>query len=168
MIQRDNKLGTLTEMSTLMIRRSDSADCDFRALVVLLDQELQLRDGAEHGFYATYNKIDSLAHVVVAYLDDVPVGCGAVKKYSDGVGEIKRMFVPLEYRGQGIAGAVLAELEKWAAELGFTECILETGKKQPEAICLYTKSGYNLIPNYGQYKGVENSVCMSKELGTTD
>lgn len=129
-----------------------------------LDCELQVRDGAEHGFYATYNKIGSLAHVVVAYHGSVPVGCGAVKQYAAGVGEIKRMFVPLEYRRQGIAGAVLVELEKWAQELGFAECILETGKKQPEAIRLYEKSGYTLIPNYGQYEGIENSVCMKKRL----
>ncbi len=146
------------------IIRTDSANPDFRGLVALLDQELSVRDGEEHGFYATFNKIDSLAHVVVAYQDELPVGCGAVKKYSDAVAEIKRMFVPLEYRGQGIAGEVLHELEKWAQELGFAECILETGKKQPEAIRLYTKSGYTLMPNYGQYQGVENSVCMKKRL----
>lgn len=151
-------------MISLITIRTDSTQRDFTALVALLDQELRIRDGAEHDFYATFNKIDSLGHVVVAYLDTVPVGCGAVKKYSDGIAEIKRMFVPLEYRGQGIASVVLAELEKWAAELGFAECILETGKKQPEAIRLYTKSGYALIPNYGQYEGIENSVCMKKEL----
>jgi GNAT superfamily N-acetyltransferase len=151
-------------MINLNTIRTASTQRDFRTLVALLDQELRIRDGAEHGFYATFNTIDSLGHVVVAYLDTVPVGCGAVKRYSDGIAEIKRMFVPLEYRGKGIAGVVLAELEKWAAELGFTECILETGKKQPEAIRLYTKSGYTLIPNYGQYEGVENSVCMKKDL----
>jgi len=155
-------------MTTLTIARTDSANSDFRSLVVLLDNELRVRDGAEHGFYATFNKIDSLSHVVVAYQDQLAVGCGAVKKYSDGVAEIKRMFVPLTHRGQGIAGAVLAELEKWAVELGFTECILETGKKQPEAIRLYTKSGYELIPNYGQYQGVENSVCMKKRLSSPE
>lgn len=147
--------------------RTDSTNPDFRALVVLLDQELRVRDGDEHAFYAAYNKIDSLAHVVVAYLDDVPVGCGAVKKYSEGIAEIKRMFVPPDHRGQGIAGAVLLELERWAAELGFAECILETGKKQPEAIRLYEKCGYTVIPNYGQYHGVENSVCMMKRLADT-
>lgn len=75
------------------------------------------------------------------------------------------MFVKPECRGQGIAQAVLAELESWAGELGFKECVLETGKKQPEAIRLYQKSGYELIPNYGQYAGIENSVCMKKLVG---
>jgi len=144
--------------------RTDSSNSDFRNLVTLLDQDLRIRDGDEHTFYAAYNKIDSIAHVVVAYRDVTPVGCGAIKKYSDLVIEIKRMYVLPEYRGKGIAGAVLSNLEAWAVELGFTESILETGKKQPEAIRLYQKSGYITIPNYGQYQGVENSVCMQKKL----
>lgn len=151
-------------MMALNIIRTDSTDRDFRALVALLDQELLVRDGEEHEFYAAYNKINSLAHVVVAYRGELAVGCGAVKKYAEDVAEIKRMFVLPEKRGQGIAGEVLVELERWARELGFAECILETGKKQPEAIRLYQKSGYTRIPNYGQYEGVVNSVCMKKQL----
>jgi GNAT superfamily N-acetyltransferase len=53
-------------------------------------------------------------------------------------------------------------LELWAAELGYTAYVLETGRKQPEAIRIYQKAGYTVIPNYGQYKNVENSVCMTK------
>ena len=70
------------------------------------------------------------------------------------------MFVKLEYRGIGIAKNILSGLETWAEELVFTECILKTGYNQPETIGLYKKCGYELIPNYGQYEGVENSVCM--------
>lgn len=151
-------------MAQTIITRTSSVDLDFRALVKLLDEDLAIRDGAEHGFYATFNKIDSLANVVLAYKNDIAVGCGAIKKYSEQIIEIKRMFVLPSFRGQGIAGEVLRELEQWAIELGFAESILETGKKQPEAIRLYQKSGYNLIDNYGQYQGVENSVCMQKRL----
>lgn len=150
--------------SMISIVRTDSANPDFRKLVALLDQDLRIRDGEEHDFYAAFNKIDSLAHVVVAYRVQAAVGCGAIKQYSEQVVEIKRMFVLPEYRGQGIAGVVLSELETWADELGFLESILETGKKQPEAIRLYQKSGYSMIPNYGQYQGVDNSVCMKKTL----
>ena len=150
------------------IIRTDSSNADFRSLVVLLDQDLAHRDGDEHAFYATYNKIDSIAHVVVAYIGDQPVGCGAIKKYQDQTVEIKRMFVLPEFRGQGIAGKFLTALELWACELGYSEAVLETGKKQPEAIRLYQKSGYTLISNYGQYQGVENSVCMRKRLGRSN
>ncbi len=144
--------------------RTDSENPDFRHLVTFLDRELNLRDGNEHAFYAQFNKIDKIRNVVVAYLNNEAVGCGAFKEYKAGVVEIKRMFVHDAFRGQGIAKHVLAELERWAKELGYESCILETGKKQPEAIALYSKTGYTLIPNYDQYAGIENSVCMQKHL----
>lgn len=144
--------------------RTNSDNSDFRELVALLDQDLQIRDGAEHSFYAQFNKIDKIRHVVVAYEDQKAVGGGAIKEYEPGVAEVKRMFVREEWRGRRIAKEVLLELETWARELGFSTCILETGLKQPEAIALYRRSGYETIPNYGQYAGVENSVCMSKSI----
>lgn len=147
---------------TIKLTRTNSDDTDFRELVALLDRDLLIRDGDEHSFYAQFNKIDKIRHVVVAYEDGEAVGCGAVKEFADGAAEIKRMFVRPEHRGRGIARSILTELETWAGELGFSECILETGVKQPEAIRLYQKSGYETIPNYGQYAGIENSVCMKK------
>jgi len=144
--------------------RTTSENPDFRTLVQLLDQDLAARDGAEHGFYAQFNTIAQLAHVVVAYQAGAPVGCGAFKPYATDAVEIKRMFVQPAHRGQSVAQAVLTELEQWAGELGYGSCVLETGKRQPEAIRLYERSGYGHIPNYGQYVGIENSVCMQKAL----
>lgn len=148
----------------IIFTRTDSEDKDFRDLVTELDKDLSIRDGDEHSFYQQYNKIVNIKYVIVAYDGDIPVGCGALKEYSEVTIEIKRMFVPPDKRGLGIASKILRELEKWALELGYTKCILETGRKQPEAIALYKKNGYNLIPNYGQYKNIENSVCFEKEL----
>lgn len=148
----------------IVIVRTNSDNADFRTLVTLLDAELQVRDGEEHVFYAQFNKIDSLSEVVVAYSGNAAIGCGAIKAYAERTAEIKRMFVKEGSRGKGVAGKILCELETWATELGFDECILETGFKQPEAIALYKKSGYEAIPNYGQYIGVENSVCMRKKI----
>jgi putative acetyltransferase len=142
--------------------RTNSDDADFRELVALLDADLAIRDGAEHSFYAQFNKVDAIRHVVVAYEDETAVGCGAFKEFERGAVEIKRMFVRENVRGRGVAKLILAELEAWAKETDYTECVLETGWKQPEAIALYRKSGYEIIPNYGQYVGVENSVCMRK------
>lgn len=144
--------------------RTDSSNPDFVALVKLLDAELAERDGSEHSFYAQYNKIDSIKNAVVAYIESTPAGCGAFKHFENGAVEIKRMFTLPEMRKKGIAASVLTELETWAADLGYKKCILETGLKQPEAIALYEKSGYRLIPNYGQYTGIENSVCFEKKL----
>lgn len=142
--------------------KTDSENPAFRHLVSFLDRELAIRDGDDHAFYAQYNKIDKIRQVIVGLLDNEPVGCGAIKEYENGVAEVKRMFVVEHLRGQGIASRVLKELELWAAELQYHTLILETGLAQPEAIALYQKNGYQLIPNYGQYAGVENSVCMKK------
>ena len=144
------------------IKRTDSTNPDFIGLVKYLDADLAIRDGAEHSFYAQYNKIDNLKYVTIAYEHGAAIACGAVKEYAPDTMEVKRMYTSPESRGKGIAGKVLTELESWAAELGYQKCILETGIKQPEAIALYRKSGYQIIPNYGQYAGVENSVCFEK------
>lgn len=148
---------------TLSLVRTDHSHPDFHFLVNQLDHELAIRDGEEHAFFAQYNQPGPAMRVVVAYEDGEACGCGAFKPYGPGVVEIKRMFVPLSKRGRGIAGRVLAELEKWAAETGHHSAVLETGVRMPEAIALYTKSGYRQIPNYGQYAGVESSVCFARE-----
>jgi len=151
-------------MPMTSLKRTASDDNDFRTLVALLDADLRIRDGEEHGFYAQFNGIAAIKEVIVAYIGDEPVACGAFKPYDAHTAEVKRMFVQPAFRGRGCARQVLQALEAWAAELGFAACILETGKKQPEAIRLYEKGGYHYIPNYGQYAGVENSVCMQKNL----
>ena len=144
--------------------RTDSDNRDFIALVKELDADLAIRDGNEHAFYAQFNKIDKIKFVVVAYDNHHPVGCGAIKEYSPIAMEIKRMYTSPAARGKGVATKVLTELERWTAELSYKKCLLETGIKQPEAIGLYQKCGYKPIPNYGQYAGVENSVCFEKNV----
>ena len=150
----------------ISIVRTNSSDNDFAELVKHLDADLAERDGSEHGFYAQFNKIDKLKYVIVAYENNIPVSCGAVKEFSADAMEVKRMYTIPACRGKGIASMIFNELEKWARELSFSKCILETGKRQPEAIALYTKNGYTVIPNYGQYAGVENSVCFEKIIMT--
>ena len=78
--------------------------------------------------------------------------------------EVKRMYVIPEARGRGTASKILIELEHWAAELQYKNCILETGKRQAEAINLYKKNNYVITPNYGQYLDVANSICFKKEV----
>lgn len=148
----------------ITLQRSNSDNENFQALVTLLDQELKERDGEGHVFLAQLNKTDHLEYVIVAYDQNVPVACGALRAYAPGVMEVKRMYVVLNKRGQGIASRVLHALETWCKELNSTTCVLETGKNQPEAIALYIKNGYKQVPNFGQYVGVENSVCFEKSL----
>ena len=148
----------------LKLIRTDSDNPDFIELVKYLDADLAKKDGNEHSFYAQFNKIDKIKHAVVAYENDKPVSCGAIKEYAPDSMEVKRMYTLPESRGKGVATQVLKELEIWASELGYEKCILETGKRQPEAIQLYKKNGYEIIPNYGQYAGVDNSVCFEKVM----
>jgi len=148
----------------ITITRTNSDNPDFIILVKLLDADLAERDGADHSFYSQFNKIDKIKQVVVAFENERPIGCGAIKEYSTDTVEIKRMYTVPNSRGKGIATRVLTALEQWATELNYKKCILETGKKQPEAIRLYKKNGYQLIQNYGQYAGIENSVCFEKEI----
>jgi len=146
------------------IVRTDSGNKDFKELVALLDSYLAEKDGDDHAFYDQFNSIDKLNNVVLIYKDDLAVACGAVKEFSPGVMEVKRMYTRPAFRGQKIASTVLHELEKWALELGYHTCILETGRRQEEAVGLYHHTGYTLIPNYGQYQHVEYSLCFEKKL----
>jgi len=148
----------------LKLLRTTSSNPDFINLVGQLDADLEYRDGDDHEFYAQFNHIDIIKYTLVAYLNNKLVGCGAIKPFNAQSMEVKRMYTTPEFRGQGIAIKILNELESWTKELGFDSCVLETGKKQPEAIALYKKCGYIVISNYGQYAQIENSVCFRKQL----
>jgi GNAT superfamily N-acetyltransferase len=148
----------------IKLLRTNSQHADFVYLVARLDALLAGLDGEEHAFYNSLNKIDKLKYVVIAYDDELPVGCGAIREHAKNAMEVKRMYTLEDHRGRGIATKILRELEKWASELRYYKCVLETGKRQPEAIALYKKRGYQVIPNYGQYVNVENSVCFEKKL----
>ena len=144
--------------------RTNSEHADFIQLVRQLDAYLAEIDGEEHAFYHQFNHIDQLNQVVLVYDAEQPVACGAIKPLPDGAMEIKRMYTHPDHRGKGLGTRVLQALEQWTSELAATHCRLETGARQSDAIALYLKNGYQPIPNYGQYKGVENSRCFEKNV----
>ncbi|WP_299713170.1 GNAT family N-acetyltransferase [uncultured Tenacibaculum sp.] len=144
--------------------RTDSENKDFKALVKQLDAFLAVTDGDDHDFYNQYNKLDLIKHVVLIYVDNEPLACGAIKQYDITTMEIKRMFTSEKARGKGFASQILKALEIWAKELSFNHCILETGIRQVEAVHLYKKNNYKIIENYGQYSGLEESICFEKYL----
>ncbi|MCP9770712.1 GNAT family N-acetyltransferase [Lacihabitans sp. LS3-19] len=144
------------------ILKTNSQNPDFISLVKQLDAYLAVTDGDEHAFYDQFNKIVNIKHVLVFYENDQPIACGAIKQFEGNTWEIKRMFTVVQARGKGIASKILAELENWAKELEVEKLILETGKRQTEAIALYHKNAYSVIENYGQYVDVKNSVCFEK------
>jgi|TARA_B110000503_G_scaffold5130_1_gene6872 putative acetyltransferase len=148
----------------IQIKRTNFDNVDFINLVKELDAYLKITDRDEHDFYNQFNHIDVLKNIVVIYFNEIAVGCGAIKKFDNNTVEVKRMFVCQEKRGSGVAQEMLQELETWAKELGYQECILETGIRQVEAVRFYKKCNYKIIPNYGQYKKMENSICFKKRL----
>jgi len=148
----------------IALLRTTSDHADFQKLVVQLDAYLRVIDGEDHAFYSQFNKSNLLKNALIAYEDNFPVGIGAYKEYDAEIIEIKRMFTFPEQRGKGIAKTILTELENWAREENYSTAILETGVELKNAISLYQNMGYQVIENYGQYIGVENSICMKKHL----
>ena len=140
----------------------------FKKLVGELDAELWIRYPAIQQNFAPYNKISESARVVIAYNVDQPVGCGCFKRMDEpGTIEIKRMYVAPDFRARGIAKLILNELENWAIEEGFSKSKLETGFNQPEAVAVYKRCQYELIPNYPPYTEMTESMCMGKALTPT-
>jgi putative acetyltransferase len=148
----------------ISLKRTTSDNIDFEKLVIQLDAYLKVLDGDDHAFYSQFNKSSLLKNALVCYENEVVVGIGAYKEYDAQTIEIKRMFTLPEYRGKGIAKAILSELEYWGKEENYTISLLETGYLQKDAIALYKKLGYTEIENFGQYSGVETSICMKKYL----
>ena len=149
----------------IFVQRSKPIDPAFQSLVAELDEGLRNQYGAKQSQYDIHNKGLEGASVVIAINQDKPVGCGCFKalEQADMV-ELKRMYIQPASRRLGIAQQLLAELEQWAKEKGYTKTRLQTANKQPEAIALYRKCGYQPIANYGPYVGDEDSVCMEKQL----
>jgi GNAT superfamily N-acetyltransferase len=125
---------------------------------------LDKTDKTAHCVCEPFNRIETIKYAIVVYSENEAVGCGAIRAYSSDAIEIKRMFVLENERRKGIASIILDELEKWAQELNFKKCILETGEKLPEAVNLYHKKGYSRIANYGQYECIGSSVCFEKDI----
>ncbi|MGC1471224.1 MAG: GNAT family N-acetyltransferase [Psychroserpens sp.] len=144
--------------------RTDSDNTDFKTLIEELDAYLKITDGDEHEFYNQFNGVSIIKNVVVAYIASKAIGCGAFKIFNTQQVEIKRMYTKPKMRGLGVASEILTALELWAAELNFSEAILETGTRQKEAVAFYKKNDYMSIPNYAQYQNMDNSLCFKKKL----
>lgn len=139
---------------------------DFIELCQCLDKFLNELVGGEENRaeYIPYNQLNDIHDVIIAYDAAIPVGCASFKKYDDECAEVKRVFVKEEYRGKGISRKLMELLESAAREQGYRYLVLESGEPLVAAMELYRKSGYEIIPNYGQYKDMPDSICMKKEL----
>lgn len=150
----------------MTFEHTDGSNTDFVALCHELDAYLNHIVGGEENRaqYIPYNSPDDIQDAFVAYDDDQAVGCAAIKRYDDESAEVKRVFIREEYRGQGISKKLMELLEQTVKEQGYSCLLLESGEILVEAMALYRKIGFKVIPNYGPYKDMPESVCMKKEL----
>jgi len=85
---------------------------------------------------------------LVAYVDDVPVACGGLKRLDDETAEVKHIYVVPEARSRGLGRSILMALEDEARRLGYRRARLDTGPRQPHARRLYESTGYVAILVY--------------------
>jgi ribosomal protein S18 acetylase RimI-like enzyme len=89
---------------------------------------------------------------------------GALRRWADGIGEIKRMWTAPAHRRCGHGRRILNALERVASDYGYRSVRLETGSLQVAAIELYRSAGYRQIPVYGRYAAHPRCVCFEKQL----
>lgn len=150
----------------MIFKDTNGEDADFIMLCQRLDETLDELVGKkfQRTVYEQYNLLDDIHDVILVYKEEVPVACGSFKKYDNQKAELKRIYVAPEYRSCGLGLQIVSRLEAEAKRQGYQFCILETGEPLKAACHLYQKLGYKVIPNYGQYAEMKNSICMGKEL----
>ncbi len=150
----------------MYFKRTDGKDGDFIENCRLLDIDLDRRVGkkVKREKYKKYNQLDEIQEAIVVYEGNKAIGGGAIRRYDDVNVELKRVFVHMEYQGQGIGSRLVSLLIEWAAELGYKRMILETGELLAESCAVYRKLGFRVIPNYGPYADMPESLCMARDL----
>ncbi|MDO5293443.1 MAG: GNAT family N-acetyltransferase [bacterium] len=145
---------------------TDGDNEDFSYLCSRLDENLDELVGTkfQRKQYEQFNTREAIHDVILIYDGNRPIGCGSFKHYDQETMEIKRVFVEKEFRGQGLSKELLSRLEEKAKSKGYKYAVLETGKPLVAAMKLYKSIGYKVVPNYGPYKEMPNSICMEKEL----
>jgi putative acetyltransferase len=153
---------------TLHIRRSTLASPDAARLIAALNAELTAtfpEPGATHFSLRDEEVAAGEGAFLVAYLDNVAVGCGAVRQLDEATAELKRMYVDPSVRSQGIGRALVEALEHEARLIGVTRIVLETGTRLAPAMKLYEAMGYARIPLFGEYlSSPDTSLCFGKSL----
>ncbi|HKM22752.1 MAG TPA: GNAT family N-acetyltransferase [Lachnospiraceae bacterium] len=155
----------LVKLSELEFRYMDASD-DFAQLCFKLDQTLNEIVGGEdqRSAYVQYNLPDDIHDVIVVYHQEKPIACGSFKMYDDEHAELKRIYVEPTYSGMGLGEEIIRRLEARAKIKGFRWCILETGEPLAAACHIYRKLGYQVIPNYGPYAALPESICMQRKI----
>lgn len=157
------QLSTLIELE---FKNTDGDNPDFAKLCDRLEASLDelVGNAFQRCQYEQYNQRDSIHDVIIAYCKGEPVACGAFKRYDEDHAELKRIYTEPSYRNRGLGAELIRRLEAKAKIEGYKWCILETGKPLEAACHVYIKFGYKVIPNYGQYACMPNSICMERKI----
>lgn len=155
--------------SALSIQPEPPDTAEARALIEALDAHLNglYRPENRHGLSVAALQEASVVFLVARW-DGVAVGCGAVKFVQGAYAEVKRMYVTPHWRGQGVAQALLAHLERLSQQRGFRILRLETGVHQEEAVRLYERAGFSRCSAFGEYAEDGVSLCYEKKLDPAD
>ena len=152
-------------MLDLVIAPGSPESPEVAALITsMYREEAVLYGETPEGAFPPLELLPGRSVFLVGRLGGEIIGCCAVIPYAEDVAEVKRMYVQPAWRNRGLAGEMLAELERRAVAMGYRSVRLETGARQPAAIRLYRQSGYRRIPCYGLYAGDPLSACFEKAL----
>lgn len=156
----------LFALSEFEFRDTNGEDPDFAMLCDKLDHSLDEIVGAafQRSQYDQYNQRDSIHDVIIAYQNGTPVACGAFKLYDEDRAELKRIYTEPSTRNIGLGTELIRRLEAKAKMKGYQWCLLETGNLLEAACHIYAKIGYKIIPNYGQYADMPDSICMERKI----
>ncbi len=156
----------LLKLAKLDFVYTDGDSADFAMLCGQLDETLEriVSGKFDRSKYAKYNLRDQIHEVLVVYHQGKPIGCGGFKAYDEEHAELKRIYTDPAFHGMGLGEEIVRRLEARAKIQGFGWCILETGEPLEAACHIYHKLGYRVIPNYGQYIDMPESICMQKKI----
>lgn len=156
----------LLTLAELDYKDTDGKDTDFAMLCDRLDGALDeiVGDSFELSQYKPYNQSESIHDVIMVYQKGKPVACGGFKMYDEDHAELKRIFTEPSNRNMGIGAELIRRLEAKAKIKGYQWCILETGQPLEAACHIYKRAGYKIIPNYGPYVDMPDSICMGRKI----
>ncbi|MGN0479351.1 MAG: GNAT family N-acetyltransferase [Hominenteromicrobium sp.] len=150
-------------MAEIRIAETDIEDADAQTLIAELNAvltEITGDDGTAHFSSADVQTAGSV--FLVAYLDGVPYGCGAIRPVSERVAEVKRVYA--RKNTCGIGRRIVLKLEEKAGLLGYGKLVLETRVQNKHAIDFYSQLGFRRCAAYGKYVGNSNAYCFEKRL----
>ncbi|MGX5800258.1 GNAT family N-acetyltransferase [Bradyrhizobium sp. Arg314] len=138
---------------------------DVRALVAELNAALLELTPPEHCYHLTVEQMAGKdTTVFIARDNGLVVGCGALKRHDDAVGEVKRMYTRPSHRGRMIGAEIVGRVEALARQEGLTRLVLETGDRHPAAWTVYERAGFSRCGPVLDYPDSEWSVFYEKSL----